>query len=320
MSWKVPTHNLICGDSKGNITLQVSGLTPDRDGWNGRLPVPGTGRYEWKGFRSDLPREYNPARGYIATANDNTHPKDYKGRPVFYNVSTDVDISRIARIRQMLDRQIASGEKFTIETMERMQHDAYSLRAERDAPMFKGWKAGDPDVEKARAMIESWDRVLTKDTVAGALYVRWSTSDAGRKAVDAPSGAARQALVEEGLRQAIGRATKDWGSNWQEWRYGRINESKLQHAFVDAFSLPPIERPGGFNTVNATGANFRRVIDLADVDKTMATNAPGQSAQPGSPYYGNLREHLANGVYYPLPLARSSVERLAEHTLILSPQ
>ncbi len=96
MSWKMPTHNLICGDRKGNIALQVTGLTPDRDGWNGRLPVPGTGKFEWKGFRSDLPREYNPARGYIATANDNTHPKDYKGRPVVYNTSTDVDVSRIA--------------------------------------------------------------------------------------------------------------------------------------------------------------------------------------------------------------------------------
>ncbi|MGC4083837.1 MAG: penicillin acylase family protein [Vicinamibacterales bacterium] len=103
MYWKMPTHNLICGDNKGNIAFQVTGLTPDRDGWNGRLPVPGTGKYEWKGFRSDLPREYNPARGYIATANDQTQPKEFKGRPVFYNVSTDVDVSRIARIRQMLD-------------------------------------------------------------------------------------------------------------------------------------------------------------------------------------------------------------------------
>ncbi|HIC53438.1 MAG TPA: penicillin acylase family protein, partial [Gemmatimonadetes bacterium] len=70
--WLVPTHNLICGDVDGNIALQVTGLTPDRDGWNGRLPVPGTGEYEWRGFRDDLPREFNPERGYIVTANNNT--------------------------------------------------------------------------------------------------------------------------------------------------------------------------------------------------------------------------------------------------------
>jgi penicillin amidase len=319
MYWKVPTHNLICGDRKGNIALMVTGLTPDRDGWNGRLPVPGTGKYEWKGFRSDLPREYNPERGYIATANDNTHPKDYKGRPVFYNVSTDVDISRITRIRQMLDQRIAKGEKLTIESMEQLQQDAYSLRAERDAHLFRGWTSTKPDVEKARAMIAAWDRVLTKDTVPGAIYVRWTGTDAGRKAVVAKAGSAQQALVEEGIAQALARTTKDWGMDWNQWRYGRINESRLPHQFIDAYSLPPIERPGGFNTVNATGANFRRIIDLSAIDKTMATNAPGQSAQPGSPYYGDLREHLADGVYYPLPYERASVQKSAAHTLTLTP-
>jgi penicillin amidase len=203
--------------------------------------------------------------------------------------------------------------------MERLQHDAYSLRAERDAPLFKGWTAADPQLEKARAMIESWDHVLTKETVPGAIYVRWSTSDAGREAVNAKPGPAQRKLVEEGLTQALARATKDWGSDWTQWRYGRINESRLPHMFIDEFSLEPIERPGGFNTVNATGANFRRVIDLSDVDKTMATNGPGQSAQPGSPYYGNLREHLADGVYFPLPFERASVEKLAVHKLTLTP-
>ncbi len=51
----------------------------------------------------------------------------------------------------------------------------------------------------------------------------------------------------------------------------------------------------------------------------MATNAPGQSAQPGSPYYGNLREHLASGVYFPLPLSREQVDARKAHTLRLVP-
>lgn len=315
MYWKMPTHNLICGDTKGNIAFQVTGLTPDRVGWNGRLPVPGTGEFEWKGFRRDLPREFNPERGYIATANDNTHPKGYEGRPVFYNTSTDVEVSRIARIRQMLEAK----KSFSVEDLARMQQDAYSLRAERDQPLFKGWKSDDAALEKARALMEGWDRVLSKDSTPGAIYVRWSGSDAGRKALTAKPGSARRALVEEGLEQALGRLTKDWGADWTQWRYGRINESRLPHMFVDAFSLPSIERPGGFNTVNATGANFRRVIDLSNLDNTIATNAPGQSAQPGSEYYGNLREHLANGVYYPLPFTRGAVDSQARHRLTITP-
>jgi len=138
--------------------------------------------------------------------------------------------------------------------------------------------------------------------------------------VEATSGPARQALVEQGLSQALARLTKDWGSDWSQWRYGRINESRLQHMFIDQFSLKPVERPGGFNSVNATGANFRRIIDFSDVDKTMATNAPGESGQPGSPYYGNSREKLADGVYFNLPFTRPAVEKQAAHKLTLSPQ
>jgi penicillin amidase len=316
MFWKVPTHNLICGDKQGNVALQVSGLTPDRQGWNGRLPVPGTGKYEWKGFRSDLPREMNPERGYIATANDNTHPPGYKGRPVLFRSSVGVKVSRIARIRQML----GTGQRFGVEDHKRMQHDAYSLRAEADQQLFKGWTSKDAEVEKARALIESWDKVVSRDSTAGAIYVRWTTTDATRqREARTVTGAKGQALVEQGLRQAIDRITKDWGGDWSQWRYGRINRSTLEHQFIPEYSLPPVERPGGFNTVNATGANFRRVIDLSNVDNSVWTNAPGQSGQPGSPFYGNNRELLANGQYHPLPHTRVGVDKIVQYKLVLTP-
>jgi penicillin amidase len=89
--------------------------------------------------------------------------------------------------------------------------------------------------------------------------------------------------------------------------------------FVPAWDLPAVNRPGGFDTVNATGANFRRIIDLSDLDNSVGTNAPGQSAQPGSPYYGNLADHLGNGEYFPLVFSREAVESQAAHRLILKP-
>jgi penicillin amidase len=317
MFWKVPTHNLICGDKKGNIALQVSGLTPDRDGWNGRLPVPGTGKYEWKGFRSDLPREYNPDRGFIATANDNTHPPGYKGRPVLFRSSQNLDISRIARIRQVLS---APGKKFGIEEHKRLHFDSYSLRAERDQPLFKGWKSKDADVEKARAMIETWDKTVSRDSTPAAIYVRWTATQANsQREKERVTGAKGQALVEQGLRQAIDRVTKDWGSDWTQWRYGRINRSTLEHQFIPEFSLPPVERSGGFGTVNATGANFRRIIDFSNVDNSVWTNAPGQSGQPGSPFYGNNRELLDNGQYHPLPHTRAGVDKIVAYKLTITP-
>jgi len=315
MSWKVPTHNLICGDAEGNIAFQISGLTPDRDGWNGRLPVPGNGRYEWTGFRSDLPRELNPARGYIVTANDNSHPPDYEGRPVFYHSTAGVETARITRLHQIL----GTGEKYSVEDHKRIQHDAYSLRAARDIPAFQGWTAQDPEVERARVMIAGWDGILSAGSTPGAIYVRW-TEEAENGAQSAATPAAeRRALVEAGLAATIGSLSDDWGDDWSEWRYGRINESALPHMIVSAFDIPPVERPGGFNTVNATGANFRRIIDLSNIDNSVWTNAPGQSGQPESPFYADAREMLASGEYLPVLFSREAVEDGAAHRLTLQP-
>ena len=313
MSWKVPTHNLICGDADGNIALQVSGLTPDRDGWNGRLPVPGTGQYEWKGFRSDLPRDMNPARGYIATANDNTHPPGYKGRPVFYHSTAGVATSRIARLHQIL----GSGKTLSVEDHKRIQHDAYSLMAERDMPLFQGWTAKDPEAERARAMIAAWDRILTRESTAGAIYVCWEgTVDA---AVRSAKGTEQRALIEAGLLKALEGMKRDFGAEWANWRYGRIAQSAFPHMFVPAFDLPPVERPGAFGTVNANGANFRRIVDLANLDNSVWTNGPGQSGQPGSRFYDNLRENLGNGEYLPLLFSRAAVEKRVAYRLNLRP-
>ncbi len=315
MHWLVPTHSLVCGDADGNIALQVTGLTPDRDGWNGRLPVPGNGDYEWKGFREDLPREFNPERGYVATANNNVHPPDYEGRPVFYHSSRGVETSRIARLHQIL----GAGETLSVEDHKGIQHDARLLAAERDIPAFQGWKSDDPDVEWARGLIAEWDGTVSRESTAGALYVRWNAEvDAAARDAETPE-AERRALIGQGLAAAIERLTRELGPDREEWRHGRVHASALQHMFVPEFDLPAVERPGGFGALNATGANFRRIIDLADPDRSVASNAPGQSAQPGSPFYGNLAENLGNGQYFPLLYTREAVEEHAAHRLTLQP-
>ena len=315
MHWLVPTHSLVCGDADGNIALQVTGLTPDRDGWNGRLPVPGNGDYEWKGFREDLPREFNPERGYVATANNNVHPPGYEGRPVFYHSSRGVETSRITRLHQIL----GAGETLSVDDHKGIQHDARLLAAERDIPAFRGWTSDDPDVEWARGLIAEWDATVSRDSTAGALYVRWNAEvDAAARDSETPA-AERQALIEQGLTAAIERLTRELGPDREEWRHGRVHASALQHMFVPEFDLPAVERPGGFGAVNATGANFRRIIDLADPDRSVASNAPGQSAQPGSPFYGNLADNLGNGQYFPLLYTREAVEEHVAHRLTLQP-
>src|SRR5829696_6014466 len=77
--WGAPSENQVYADTSGNIGWIPAGTTPIRDNWDGLMPVPGDGRYEWKGFRAneELPRSYNPQQGWFATANQMNLPAGY---------------------------------------------------------------------------------------------------------------------------------------------------------------------------------------------------------------------------------------------------
>ena len=141
------------------IAWQASALTPNRKGWVGRLPVPGTGAYEWDGFRASLPKELNPERGFVATANNNIHPPGYSP-PVVFKSTSGVEFERITRLRQML----ASDRKYTIDDHRAMQLDALNLRAKSELPLFQGWTSATPEIERARAMLASWEAVQSRDS------------------------------------------------------------------------------------------------------------------------------------------------------------
>ena len=59
--------------------------------------------------------------------------------------------------------------------------------------------------------------------------------------------------------------------------------------------------------------------DLGHPDSTYVTNVPGQSGQPGSPFYRNLVEPFGRAEYFPLAFTRGAVERAAAHRLVLRP-
>jgi len=46
---------------------------------------------------------------------------------------------------------------------------------------------------------------------------------------------------------------------------------------------------------------------------------PGQSGQPGSPYYDDLLPLWAEGKYFPLIYSRARIERETAHRLVLRP-
>jgi penicillin amidase len=311
MYWKAPTENLICGDVEDNIAWRPAALTPARKGWAGRLPVPGTGQYEWQGFRKDLPSELNPPRGYIATANHNVNPPGYTPPLMFKNADTRFE--RITRLRQIFERPGGATEKLTMDDHKRMQHDALSLRAVAALASFRGWTAADPEVEKARALLAAWDGVYAKDSVAAALYTAVASGGGGRGG----RGAAASDPTRQQLEERLAAAVRTPG--WPERRWGQQHTRAFRHPLVAAFDLPTVERGGGAGTVAADGASYREIFDVADWDRSQVVNVPGQSGQPGSPYYGSLLDLWAANQYFPLAFTPRAVKAAAAHTLTLRP-
>ncbi|MEP6834035.1 MAG: penicillin acylase family protein [Gemmatimonas sp.] len=304
-----PTENMICGDTKGNIAWQASAASPNRPNWHGRLPVPGTGEYEWNGLRTDLPREFNPARGFIATANNDIHPPNYDP-PLFFKNGPQSD--RVDRISTVL----SESKKFTMQDMEALQHDAYSIQGAKDVPLFQGWTSQDARIEMGRAALASWNAQSRRESMPAALYRLMSR--AMRDARTAPP-AQKQVMLERAIVTGMDSLRATQGDNPADWRWGRINRSELPHSLVRAFDIPPVERHGGAGFVAAVGATYREVMDMGDLDGAMSTNVPGQSGQPGSPYYKNLVDGFGKGEYFPLAFSKAAVEKVAEHRLVLTP-
>ncbi len=76
----VPAQNFVFADIEGNIAYRANGRIPIRLKGDGLLPAPGWDPdYQWQGFISydELPTLYNPAEGFIATANHKVVPDSY---------------------------------------------------------------------------------------------------------------------------------------------------------------------------------------------------------------------------------------------------
>jgi penicillin amidase len=146
----------------------------------------------------------------------------------------------------------------------------------------------------------------------------------------------RDRLLRTTFRRAVGKLKELLPGDDKAWSWGRLHGTTFRHplagldpAYAKAFDLGPIPRSGDAHTPNAathnpkfehvSGATYRHVFDLADWDRGVATSAPGQSGQPGSPHYDDLLPLWQKGEYFPLAFSRTKVEGVTRHRLKLTP-
>ncbi|MEM9743175.1 MAG: penicillin acylase family protein [Pseudomonadota bacterium] len=365
--WGAPSENQVYADIDGNIGFKPAGLFPKRAGWDGLLPVPGDGRYEWQGFydMDVLPEEYNPERGYVSSANALNLPGDYPidRYPVGFEWSAPWRHRRIVDV-------LAEQPKHSLNDSLALQRDYQSLLAARIVAALNTQTRATPTgsdspddptpATQARALLSAWDGVLSADSAAGALFRVWLRNHLDPAVATwlvGPEQAAElqpldrytllsfleqdaaPTLIEETLASAWEDLRARLGDDPANWRWGTLHQIRFQHPLLtaglaadtgQAFALPPYPRGGSGNTANATtargegfdvtnGASFRMVLDVGNWDAARMTNAPGQSGDPRSPFYGDLLEGWATEGHFPLLYSKEAVEKDAVLRIELTP-
>jgi penicillin amidase len=352
-SWKIPGLNFVYADVDGDIGWIAAARTPVRAKHDGLLPVPGNARYEWQGFLpvAELPQSFNPAAGFVATANHNIVPKDYRHTIGF-------EFAAPYRFHRLHDA-LAAAKKWQLDDFRALQYDDVSLPGLALGRLLRQVSFEDPALDAHARLLRDWDGRLSIDSRAGPLYACWLkelqdalcaravakelrpalTTLAGLPVMLAAvenadplwfgsaAGKARDELVRTTFRQAVKRLDGLPEAARQSW--GTLHTVTFHHPVSKAFDLGPLPRPGDANTPHNArhddnfkqvhGATYRHLFDLADWDRGLATSAPGQSGQPGSPHYGDLAPLWANGEYFPLAYSRSKVEEVTRHRLTLRP-
>ncbi len=169
----VPAQNLIYADVEGNIGYQAPGRLPIRGDGDGWLPQPGwDSAYDWAGFIpfEDLPVSYNPASGYIVTANNAIVSDDYD-----YFLSRDWDYGyRAARIAELIELRASAGA-LTAEDMREIQMDDEMWIGKQLATVMSSLDIADAGTQDAVELLRTWDAQNTASSAAAAYAnVLWS--------------------------------------------------------------------------------------------------------------------------------------------------
>jgi penicillin G amidase len=360
LHWGAPTENQIYADVSGNIGWVPGGLAPIRPNWDGLMPVPGDGRYEWAGFwpGDKLPSSYNPSQGYVTTSNEMNLPADYpyKERKLSFEWTNG---SRHARI----DEVLRALPKVSIEDSMKLQNDVTSIPARRLVALLAPLNSDNPQTKAALDLLRGWDARETPESPQAALMEVWISRHLDRAFIDAvlPPNAAQaigspdmavmldmlekkptletKGLLLSSLTSAYIEMEKLQGVDPHAWQWGKLHHSLPEHPLFEAVNNElrtrlqpgPFPTPGGPFTPNASGyrrsdfqltggPSFRMVLDVGNWDNSRAVNYPGESGNPDDPHYRDLTEMWLTGKYFPLLYTREAVEKATATRILLTPR
>lgn len=157
----------------------------------------------------------------------------------------------------------------------------------------------------------------------------------------------RDDILRSAFTAAYTTTVKLLGADQTKWAWGKLHTATFHNQTFGYSGIPPIEAlfnrgpipvSGGGDIVNATGwyisqpqadlaylyqvtsvPSMRMIVDLSDLNKSVAIQTTGQSGHPFHHHYDDMLRLWQRGEYHPQLWERSAVEAAAETHLTLKP-
>lgn len=296
--FSAPGQNFIYADSKGNIGMQSAGKIPLRKKYAGRFIYDGSdSEFDARSFIpfEKLPNVFNPAKGFIANANNNPLNKNDIYISNLWEPST-----RFNRIESLLKEK----EKYSVSDFKKMQKDIHSeypkefISAVRAA--FGKTKIKDENLNTALNLLYRWDYRFSEYSQPAAIYsvfftkllyntlydelgetvyneytfisnvsflamkrILKSNSSLWDDKTTVDIYESKNIVLRKSMVDAVAFLEREFGKNPAEWQWGKLHTLTLKHPFhgvssiIDAqFDIGELETGGAGTTLMNTGYSF----------------------------------------------------------------
>ena len=326
------------------IRNNSSGMVPvigdgSRD-WDGFIPI------------SERPSSYNPSHNYVVTANENVVPLNFKyPKTVGFSWSDPYRGVRIkeylgsGKKLSALDFMLLQSDYLSLPARQLVPFipgiPAFK-KYDKFTAFFNGWDYTLSPNSIAATIYDAWERVIMSE------YKLLFVPEKVRSLVtpqlkmimnnllfpDAKFGSqpvqGRNDFLFKTFEKAIQNVEQKLGKEVNMWQYGQLKNKHvlLKHPFSavvnqnirSLLDVAPAPRGGNGFTANVTGrgdnqthgASFRFISDLQNWDYCLATNTPGQSGNPNSPFYRNLFPIWINNQYFPLYFSKAKISSVSQ--------
>jgi penicillin amidase len=355
-----PTQNYVFASVDGDIAMQLNGLHPVRWDKQGKFISDGRNKaYDWKGFIpfEHLPREINPARNYVSSANQHLTDENY---PYYI----DHDFASQAR-STIINQTLEKLENATFEDMIALQmnSDNYWASVWLDRMLDSlSVHVSDYNIELSQTeteiikILSNWDRINHGNSSAALFFNNWqqrfhvklwqpmidSMGDAPFKLPSLDTSyevlfqqygmdtyvhiigeyPSTNVLLLDSFRDTFDGLKSRFGERSDQWQWYSYNGSIINHLLdIPALNEPRLNVGGSSQSPNAIsnrqGPSWRMVAEMTKPVRAWGVYPGGQSGNPASKGYNAFIPDWSDGKHYELTLFNTLNDARAESVSII---